>query len=126
MNFTFGILMLIFAIVLDAFGLLCFIISLMGFVEIGEFLSLIPDVVGFIVFGIWMWIWVSGESQTLSWKTIRSKRKEALGIKKKMSKLKSKRLKRRFFFSFLGELLPTGFLFIWTSFVWSVIKSRNQ
>lgn len=118
--------MLIFAIVLDAFGLLCFIISLMGFVEIGEFLSLIPDVVGFIVFGIWMWIWVSGESQTLSWKTIRSKRKEALGIKKKMSKLKSKRLKRRFFFSFLGELLPTGFLFIWTSFVWSVIKSRNQ
>ena len=52
MNFTFGILMLVFAIVLDAFGILCSIISLMGFVEIGEFLSFIPDVVGFIVFGI--------------------------------------------------------------------------
>jgi len=124
MNSTFGILMLIFAIVLDAFGILCSIISLMGFVEIGEFLSFIPDVVGFIVFGMWMWI--SGESQTLSWQTIRSKRKKALGIKKKMPKLKPKKLKRRFFFSFLGELLPTGFLPIWTWFVWSAIKSQDQ
>lgn len=89
---------LMVAVFLDVFGLLCAHPSL-------EIFSFIPDVIGFAFFAVWTSI----------------KNKEA-----NFSILKSKKSRRKFLMTFVGEAIPfVGMLPFWTIFVISEIRAKK-
>lgn len=97
--------LLIVAITLDLFGVICLIITLTIGPEIGEMLSFVPDYMGLIIIGGFE-----------LYSRRRAFFKKAKGMQKGVSVGKKKGLK--FFSGFIGELLPIiGAMPFWTIYV---------
>lgn len=97
--------LLIVAITLDLFGVICLIITLTIGLEIGEMLSLVPDYMGLIIIGGFE-----------LYSRRRAFFKKAKGMQKGAGVVKKKGFK--FFGSFVGELLPLiGAMPFWTIYV---------
>ncbi|MBU3918659.1 hypothetical protein KKC63_02005 [Patescibacteria group bacterium] len=92
------IMRLLVAIMLDVFGAICGALSAMGLagipalVFLAEILSFIPDMLGFVFLN------------------------PAMGLSgsKKLKGITSEKAKKRFIITFILELLPFGFLPVWT------------
>lgn len=94
-----------FAVILDAVGVICLMIDFMN-PTIGEAISFICDLVGFFIFSIWSFFKGRGLG---SLQTIKGRKNTV----------------KRFLISFFGETLPfVGALPFWTIFVISEIKSN--
>jgi len=92
------IMRLLIAIMLDVFGIICGALSAMGLagipalILVAEILSFIPDALGFAFLNP----------------------KMGLSGSKKLKGSISKKANKRFIITFILELLPSGFLPVWT------------
>jgi hypothetical protein len=95
-----GASMILIALLLDLFGLFCLALDLAGDSDLGESLSIIPDILGAILLGGFSF----------------------LGQKRRTRKILKKR-GGKFLLTFLGELTPfLGGLPFWTIYVYSELK----
>lgn len=135
-----GILMLFLAGILDLMGIICLILDLVF--GIGEILSYIPDGIGILFFGGWIFMRSVMKGQTVEEakeevsetisdvKEAGEKRREAIRKKREMIKKRRKLLKKgskkglRFGLATLGEIIPfLGALPFWTIFVFLELKN---
>lgn len=123
-----GLVMFTVAGILDLVG--AFLLILDIFFGIGEILSYIPDVIGILFFGLWLYFRSSGE-RSLKETTgeLKEKVAERRQERKQMVKTARKGLSRvaRFGLSALGELLPfIGAIPFWTIFVYQELTSKKE
>jgi len=116
-----GFVMLIIAIALDVFGILCLVLDFIAGPKIGELVSGIPDIAGFIIFGFWSFI--KSTQQPPTPKTAKKMKKTALKTASIQAEALKKKYGRWFFASFIGEIIPfVGALPFWTIYVYTALK----
>lgn len=124
-----AILMLFLAGLLDLIGVICLILDLVF--GIGEILSYIPDGIGILFFGAWVFMRSQGEKTKEEVKEeigekLDERRKKIKEMKKKAKKGVKKGVKRglRFGLATLGEIIPfLGALPFWSIFVFLELKN---
>jgi len=109
-------IILLIAVVLDIFGLMCLILTFTIGTEIGEALSFVPDVLGLILIG--------GSQMFMrrrqAFAQAKTARKAAISKAKKKGGLK-------FFGAFIGEILPfIGAFPFWTIYVLSTSSDEES
>ena len=133
-----GVMMLLMAGALDIFGILCLILDIAF--GVGEIISYVPDGIGMVFFGLWMFMrsqtQATEKPKEVAGKVV-ERREKIKGVKKKVEKIGKKgeevvkkaakkglRSSTKFGLAFLGEITPfIGALPFWTIMVYFELKS---